>query len=550
MAGQLVARNLIFRHGPVTVLEGVSITVAPGDRIGIVGPNGVGKSTLLRLLAGQLEPVDGGSVERHPSGMTVDLLTQEPEPTGPGETVGAHLRRRVGLDAAEREFEAAAAALGSGEPGSDDRYSAALDRYLHLDVADGDARIDEALVRVGLPVEIAERPVAALSGGQATKVGLAAIALAKGDVLLLDEPTNNVDTAGLALLEQLVRTTPAGVVLVSHDRAFLEATVTAVVEIDEHSRGSTRFDGGWAAYQAERATSRRHAEEAYATFDEKRQHLTDRAQREREWASQGVKKAKKDTSEKDKNIRSFKRQTSEQLAGKARRTEQAISRLDAVDKPWEGWELRLTFAAGPKGGGMAASLHGAVAERGTFRLGPIDLDIAWGERVAIAGANGSGKTTLLAALLGDLPLVAGTRRVNPSVVLGRLDQARDTFSGTATVLEAFMEDTGVDLPTARSALAKLGLDTDKVRRPAERLSPGERTRAVLAAFAIRGVNLLVLDEPTNHLDLPAIEQLEQALERFEGTVIVISHDRAFLDRVTPGRAVQLDGGLIVADAPV
>jgi ATPase subunit of ABC transporter with duplicated ATPase domains len=401
----------------------------------------------------------------------------------------------------------------------------------------------------GVTFTVAGRDAASLSGGQRARVGLAAILASRADVLLLDEPTNDVDLAGLERLERFVTTSEAAMVIVSHDRAFLSRTITGVIELDEHRRTATQFDGGWDAYLAERATARQLAETRYGVYVEQRQRLKDRAQREQEWAHRGVRKAKSKATDGDKCVRSFRKAQSEQLAGRAARTERALERLDAVDKPWEGWELRLQIAAAARPGDRVVELSGAVVRRGSFALGPVDLAVGVGERVGIVGRNGEGKSTLLGAMLGDLALAAGTRYQGPGVVVGRMAQTRDRFSGGATLLDAFCAETGVVPNEARSTLAKLGLGTEAVFRPAGQLSPGERTRAVLAAFQAQGVNLLVLDEPTNHLDLLAIEQLEAALESYDGTVLLVSHDRAFLSAVRLTRRVELSAGQVVADGP-
>jgi ATPase subunit of ABC transporter with duplicated ATPase domains len=257
----------------------------------------------------------------------------------------------------------------------------------------------------------------------------------------------------------------------------------------------------------------------------------------------------KRSGEKDKFIRHFRTQSSEHVARKARATEKELERLDAraVEKPWEGWKLRMEVASAARSGDVVARLVGAVVERGDFVLGPVDLEIRYGERVAILGSNGSGKTTLLLALLGELPLRAGEHRIGPAVVVGRMDQARDRFSGAGALLDAFQRVTGAEQSACRSTLAKFGLGAEHVLRPVATLSPGERTRAVLALFTVSGVNCLVLDEPTNHLDLPAIEQLERALESFPGTVLLVTHDRALLDAVRTTREVRVEAGRIVGD---
>ena len=545
-AASLIARDITKSFGPYVVLAGVSCTIAPQTRVGIVAPNGTGKTTLLRILAG-LDTPDGGSVSRTPPTATVGYLPQIPERM-PDESVRAFLGRRTGVDAAAATFDAAAEALAAGTSNADDAYATALEQFLALGAADFDARIGEVLAQVGLEPRILEVPMPALSGGQAARASLASIMLSRFDVFLLDEPTNDLDFAGLALLESFIRQLGGGVAIVSHDRSFLDRTITSVLEIDDHSRTGTLFAGGWQAYLDERAVARRHAEEAYATYQEKRSTLTSRAQQQREWAVQGVRKVKK-SGEPDKNIRHFRTQSSERLAGKARATDAALARLDAeaIEKPWEGWELRMELAQAPRSGAVVARFDRACVHRGAFTLGPIGLEIGYGERVAILGANGSGKTTLLRLLLGDLSPNEGKVHRGPSVVIGELDQARGRFASDGTLLDAFLRETGVDMSTARSTLAKFGLGAEHIGREVGTLSPGERTRAVLALFVTTGVNCLVLDEPTNHLDLPAIEQLEQALESYDGTLLLVTHDRALLDAITISREIRLDAGQIVSD---
>ena len=521
----------------VVVLDGVDISIGPRSRIGVVGPNGVGKTTLLRVLAG-LDRADGGKIRRDPPTLTVGYLPQEPD-VRPGETLIAFLARRSGTAEAETRLEMAANALAEAASGADEAYAAALDHYLALGGPDFHARAAEVCEDLGLPATRLEVETAALSGGQAARASLASILLSRFDVFLLDEPTNDLDFAGLAQLEDFLDGLPGGVVVVSHDRAFLERTIERVVEIDEHSRTSTEFGGGWAGYLEARDVARRHAEEAYGEYTRKRGALVDRARTQKQWAVQGVSKAKKNPPDNDKAQRDFRINRTEKLAGKVKITEKALERLEVVDKPWEGWELDLSIAEAERSGDVVARLSGAVIERGSFRLGPIDVEIAWAERVAILGPNGSGKTTLLNALLGRLPLTSGEQWLGPGVVVGELDQRRTRHAAGDTLLDAFCADTRLLPREARSLLAKFGLNTEHVQRPTTRLSPGERTRANLATLMATGVNCLVLDEPTNHLDLPAIEQLEQALSTYTGTLLLVTHDRALLDAVDITRTIDL-----------
>ena len=545
----LVARDLTKSFGPHVVLDHVSCTVGPSHRVGVVAPNGTGKSTLLQVLAG-IEVPDSGTVTLNPRTATVGYLPQEPE-RRPGETVRAYLARRTGVDRAEQALAAASAALGDSTPGADDEYADALERYLTLGAADFDARMGAAVADLGLPEQTLDLEMAALSGGQAARASLTAIVLARFDVFLLDEPTNDLDFAGLERLERFLRDElTGGAVIVSHDRAFLDRTITSVLELDEHHHSATEYSGGWQAYLDEQATARRHAAERFAEYRAQRRDLLDRAQRQRQWSVQGKSRLQR-SGENDKNIREFRRNSSEHVAAKAKITDRALARLDAnaVDKPWEGWDLRMEIAAAARSGAVVARLASAVVRRGDFVLGPVDLQLGYADRVAIIGANGSGKTTLLDAIVGRRRLDAGERWLGPGVIFGELDQARATFSGTASVLRRFEAATSLVPSDARALLAKFGLTADHVSRPANSLSPGERTRASLALLGARGVNCLVLDEPTNHLDLPAIEQLEQALENFEGTVLLVTHDRALLDAISITRRIEIDAGRVTVDAP-
>ena len=541
-AAPLRAVGLTVVRGPATVLDSVDLAVASGHRVGLIGPNGVGKTTLLRAMAG-LQPLERGTVHRTPLTATVGYLPQEPL-RSPDETVTELLTRRTGVRDATVELDAATAALATGEPRADDRYAEALDLWLELGGADLDARLGKVLDDLGLARRLLDQPTASLSGGEAARVGLAALLLSRFQVFLLDEPTNDLDLDGLDRLERWITGLSAGVVLVSHDRTFLARTVTHVVELDEFTHRASAYAGGWQAYLDEREAARRHAWERFEQYDSQRRGLAHRAQREREWASQGVAKVRR-SDESDKHVRHHKIVQTEQLAGRAARTERAMERLETADKPREPWQLRLTVGSPGRSGDMVARLTGVVVDRGLFRLGPVDMFVGTGERIALGGANGSGKSTLLDAMLGRADVVAGDVHLGPSVVIGEVEQARTRLHGAASLIRAFQDNTGLDAEDARTLLAKFGLVADHVIRPTETLSPGERTRASLALLMANGANVLVLDEPTNHLDLPAIEQLEAALDSFDGTIVLVSHDRTLLDHVSLDRWLRLAGGRLV-----
>ncbi|NND73577.1 MAG: ABC-F family ATP-binding cassette domain-containing protein [Ilumatobacter sp.] len=544
MAASLIARSLTVTRGPQLVLDAVDLTLSPGDRVGLVGPNGVGKSTLLHALAGWVD-LDRGRVELAPPTATVGLLPQEPVRSAT-ETVREFLARRTGVAAAQTELDRAVEDLAGGAAGAEDRYSVALERWLGLGAADFASRVGETWAGLGLSSTLLDQATATLSGGEAARSSLASLLLARFDVLLLDEPTNDLDLDGLRRLEELVVGLDAPVVLVSHDRTFLERTITDVVEIDHHDHRTNRFAGGWSAFLAERELARQHARQRYEEFDGRRQRLLDRAQREREWASQGQAKVRT-SGENDKHIRNFKINQTEQLAGRAARTKRAVERLDVVDEPREAWQLRLEIPATERSGDVVVVLDGAVVERERFRLGPVDLTVAYGDRIALVGPNGAGKSTLIDLMLGRVEPDDGSVRRGRSVRVGEIEQTRTQLLGADTVVESFIaaaarRSVAMAVVEARTLLAKFGIGAEHVNRPAVSLSPGERTRTSLALLMATGANLLVLDEPTNHLDIEAIEQLEQALDTFGGTVVLVTHDRALFERVRITRTIDVVSG--------
>jgi ATPase subunit of ABC transporter with duplicated ATPase domains len=545
MHAQLLARSISFSRGSRAILVNADLALDPGHRVGVVGPNGVGKSTLLRIGAG-LELPEAGTVVRRPGTASVGYLPQEPERGA--ERVRSYLGRRTGTADADVEFQAAAAALGTDGDGVAERYDAALQRWLALGAADIDARIGDVWNELGLNERLLDQAMGSLSGGEAARVGLAALLLARFDVLLLDEPTNDLDLDGLDRLERFARSSGAAMAIVSHDRTFLQRVVTDVVEIDEFSHETRRFAGGWDAFLREREVAREQAQAAFDEYEVQRSILARRAQREREWATQGLSKVRT-SDEKDKHIRAYKVNQTEQLAGRAARTERAIERLDVVDEPRRPWELHLDLAVAPRSGDIVAELGDALVRRGQFQLGPVSLTVGYGERIVIIGPNGSGKSTLVALLTGEVPPTTGTARQGASVVVGRIDQLRSMMADGQEVARGFVDATGFTVSDARTMLAKFGLGATHVTRAVGSLSPGERTRLLLALLMGRGTNCLVLDEPTNHLDLAAIEQIEQALDAYPGTLLLVSHDRTLLERVRRTRTIEVSAGQVVADRP-
>nr|WP_206024480.1 ABC-F family ATP-binding cassette domain-containing protein [Rhodococcus sp. 14C212] len=535
--------GLSASRGERTLFTDLSLTVAPGDVIGLVGANGAGKSTLLTTLAGVGTADVTGTVVLSPPDATVGYLAQEPERV-PGETILGFLGRRTGVTDAEHAMNAAAEALGTADV---DDYTPALERWLALGGADLAERAEKVVADLGLEVGL-DAPMTGLSGGQAARAGLAALLLSRYDVLLLDEPTNDLDLAGLDQLEQFVAETRTALMVISHDREFLARTVTGIVELDLTQQQIAVYDGGYEAYLVEREVARRHARETFEEYADTKQELEDRARMQRNWLEHGVRNARRKSKDNDKLGKKFRAEATEKQAAKARQTQRRIERLDVVEEPRKEWELRMSIAAAPRSGAVVATLNGVRVDRGDFVLGPVTTQVQWGDRIVVTGPNGAGKTTLLRMLLGRIRPDTGTAALGSGVRIGEIDQARALFEGDEPLVDAFAAQVP-DWPDAevRTLLAKFGLRGHHVLRPASSLSPGERTRAGLALLQARGVNLLVLDEPTNHLDLPAIEQLEQAVDSFEGTLLLVTHDRRMLANTRSTRRWHLDGGRLTEE---
>ncbi|MEP9414584.1 ABC-F family ATP-binding cassette domain-containing protein [Gordonia sp. VNQ95] len=551
MTATLVATGIAGGHGHRTLFDHLDLTVAPGDVIGVVGANGAGKTTLLRILAGDLAPLEG-SVSLAPADAFVGWLPQEHERVA-GETVGEYVARRTGCTRATVAMDAAAAALAEPSPadGVTDpaaTYAAALDHWLVTGAADLDERLPAVLSDLGLGVDTVNpeaTPMTALSGGQAARVGLAALLCSRFDIALLDEPTNDLDLDGLARLESVITSMRGGVVLVSHDREFLSRSVTRVLELDLAQHTTAIYGGGYESYLEERAIARAHARAEYDEFARKKADLESRARTQREWSSQGVRNAIRKAPDDDKIRRKAATESSEKQAQKVRQMESRIARLDEVAEPRKEWVLEFTIGTAPRASSVVATLNNAVVRQGDFTLGPVSLQVDAGDRIGITGPNGAGKTTLLRLLLGRIEPDEGSAALGTSIAIGEIDQARALVAGTLAVTDRF-EELLPDWTTAdiRTLLAKFGLRADHVTRPVDDLSPGERTRAGLALLQARGTNVLVLDEPTNHLDLPAIEQLEQALESYDGALLLVTHDRRMLEHVRLNRSWDVDAGQV------
>lgn len=527
----LVVNNISKTYGDQRTLSGVSFAINSGDRVGLVGPNGCGKTTLLRIIAG-LEQPDAGHVFVGPS-TTLGYLPQGLEPA-PGETVGQMVR--AGIRGLEPARQALNELMGQMEevdeaalPALIEAYGEALSRFEALDGYAVEHRVEAVLAGLGLADVDPDKPVEHLSGGQKTRVGLARVLLGQPPVLLLDEPTNHLDIQALEWLEGFLAEYAGAVLIVSHDRTFLDRTVRRILGLDETTHAVTEYAGNYSAYEA---AKEQELDKQWAAWKDQQAEL-----RRLEADIQRTKQQAQRTEE--ATINDHARRLAKKVARKAKARERRLRRVleseDRVEKPARTWKLKLEFGEMPRGGQVVVRLEGIghrFGERWLFR--DVDLALQHGERMALLGRNGTGKTTLLRIIAGQLSPAEGEIQIGANVRLGYMSQEQRGLDPGGTPLSAIRQAAPMTETEARSFLHFFLLAGDDVFVPIPQLSYGERARLILAQLVVAGANCLLLDEPINHLDIPSRERFEAALDAFPGTVLAVVHDRAFIDRFATG----------------
>jgi ATP-binding cassette, subfamily F, member 3 len=540
----LTASHLSRRFGGDTILDDVSFTINPHDRIGLVGPNGAGKSTLLRLLTGDDVP-DSGSVALAP-GISIGYLKQGFADLPDGTLADLLDAPTHGLVGAYRALESATARLGDPDDAeAADAYDRALSAFEGRGGYDTLANLEVHLDRFGLGDAGFDRPLDALSGGQKTRAGLAGLLAASPDLMILDEPTNHLDIDALDWLEEHLRQTESATLIVSHDRGFLDRVVSRILELDGDTHTLTAYTGGYSDYAQQKAHAEQEQAEAWY-----------RQQKE-------VRRIKEDIRRMEHHARTIEANTIDYAVRKkaakiARpavvrkaKLERMLESEDVVEKPGQSWGLAIDFG---HDGVAAGARHVARIERATVRLGgrdvlrDVSLDILHGDRVALIGPNGSGKSTLLKLIAGDLAPDSGTVQLGSGVKVGYFAQEQDTLDLDLTVLAQVRREAAMSESDTRTFLHRFLFGGDTVHREVGALSYGERARLMLALLVLRGTNLLLLDEPLNHLDIASRERFEQALAQFEGTQVVVLHDRYAVSRLAT-RVIEVRAGHVTERDP-
>lgn len=540
----LTVSHLSRRFGGDTILDDVSFTINNHDSVGLVGPNGAGKSTLLRLVTGFDQP-DGGSIRLTP-GASIGFLKQGFADLPEGTLADVLDAPTNGLVSAYRHLEEVTTRLGDPDDlKAADAYDDALLAFDTVGGYEALSGLEGHLERFGLGDVGFNRPLATLSGGQKTRAGLAALLASNPDLLVLDEPTNHLDIDALDWLEDHLRRTESAMLIVSHDRGFLDRVVNRILELDGEAHTLTAYAGGYSDYAEQKAHEEQEQAEAWY-----------RQQKE-------VRRIKEDIRRMEHHARTIEANTIDfairKKAAKIARPavvrkaklERMLDSEDAVEKPSQSWGMAIDFGneAAATGARHVVQLdHVDVTFAGREALHDVSFDILHGDRVALIGPNGSGKSTLLKVIAGEIVPTGGQVRLGAGVKIGYFAQEQDILDLDQTVLEQVRAEATMSESDTRTFLHRFLFGGDTVHRQVGALSYGERARLMLALLVLRGTNLLLLDEPLNHLDIAARERFERALTQFEGTQVVVLHDRYAVERLAT-RVIEVRDGQIAECNP-
>lgn len=535
----ITVKNLGFEYGNREVFSGVSFTAQEAEKVGIVGPNGSGKSTLLRVISGELQPSTGQVIA---PGVEIGYMPQQLD-DWVEYRVDEFLKKVTGYADAYAELDETSKKLGNDY--SDQTmllYQNALERVEKLG-GDFETRVEGALRRAGIADIDIETLVGELSGGQRTKLAMAATFATSQDVVLLDEPTNNLDSQGIVVLERFIREAKTSFIIVSHDRRFLRHSVTKIIELLGGDEGVQTYGMGYEEYVEAREAAR---EAAFRRYEE-HQNEVRRLRGMATTAIQEVNGGRVRRTDNDKlgaNYRGARAGSAQ--AAKVRRANARLEQLqdDRPEQPKERPTVDLRIGKGETAGEFSTAIAAqdlVLAYPGSKeQFGPYNINVTKGERVLVSGPNGSGKTTLLKALFNPELIVSGNVSLAKNCKVGYMDQNHTLPNMSANPIENIMLlQPDIERSTATNLLVKFNVDRETFAMPVERMSPGERAKVLMAAITYGEPDLLILDEPTNHLDIPAIEGIEDALKSYPGTMMIVTHDREFVDTVGVDREYRI-----------
>ncbi len=532
--------DLSKRFGDTLLFEQVNFTINDGERVALIGPNGSGKSTLLRILVGEEAP-DRGSVRFKVPLDRVGYLPQgliyDDELLVGDILVDRERDQATWIAEMERLSIALSRASDSQRPALEHAYAAALEQLSNPAVL-AEHQVETILAGLGLSDVAADTPIGTLSGGQKTRLGLARLLLQQPAMLLLDEPTNHLDITALEWLEAFLAQYRGAMLIVSHDRTFLENTANTVFELGNEQHTLTVYPGNYSDYAL---AKRREEARLWQQYNEQQERIGKLENAIQRWKGQASRIE-------GETVAFYYKKRAKKVAHQAvirqRRLERMLESEDLVDKPVQGWNVKLEFVNTPPSGQDVLVVEGVSKAFGAHVLfSDVNLILQRGERIALVGPNGSGKTTFLRMIVGEEEPSSGVLRTGSGVKIGYFAQEQETLNPDVNALQTVQAATGLGETEARNFLHYYLFSGDDVFTPIRDLSYGERARLALGMLVLRGCNLLLLDEPVNHLDIPSRERFEQALSDFQGTVLAVAHDRYFVQRFATG-VWGLAGGTI------
>jgi len=541
----LSAKEISFEYDNLVVLHKTSISINEGDRIGLVGPNGAGKSTLLKILAGIYE-AQGGKISR-PNELTVGYLPQEIDEYS-DLTCIEFLEFVTGVKAALTTLEQATNKYSRDQSDATlKQYERAYSSVESLGAYTLETRVGKALDKVGLSHEILHKHVAELSGGQKTKLALSAILLARFSIFLLDEPTNNLDLDGLAVLEKFIIQSKAGFVIVSHDRRFLRKATTKIAELLPN-KAIRIYSLGYDEYLDARRKQQESDLQRFQQFNDEKKRLQEAVRSKKFDAQAAASSSSSSDSEKvGRNARKEKAVGAHARAATALASR--VEKLESPDKPQKDIDLNFRFdISTDKLSSVALEAHDATIYYENLLMGPYCFQVGSGDKVVIIGPNGGGKSTLLKMIAGAVTCSSGFVAVGQGYKIGYIDQEYSFPNPKKSVVENLVRLTELTKPEAYNILARFNIKKESADMIPVELSPGQRSRALLAGVVAGGANLLLLDEPTNHLDIPASDELQAALAEYKGTLIVVTHDRELIDSLKEKRVIVVADGHVLSNS--
>lgn len=538
----LRVENVSKSYNGKDVLNNISFSLDEGEKAGIIGLNGIGKTTLLRIIADEEKP-DSGKIIKDKN-ILIGYFKQEFKISEEDRDIVSFIKKFIGIDVIEKHMNEAEKAMKTDESKIQE-FCDLQEEYMRLDGYNIDYKLDQILSGLGLDNTIKEKKISELSGGQKEKVMLAAILLKGTDLLLLDEPTNNLDIKSMNWLEKYLKNNNSPMLIVSHDRKFLDDVITKVMEIDFYTRNVKEYPGNYSEYKKFKKDEQNAELRKYNEQQEKIGELRKSITQKKEWAQRGNKQG---VSDNDKYTRGYIRDRSQGLASNAKKIEAQINQMNKIERPKIKNRLHIDINGENTKGNKNIETRNLVSGYANgFKNEPVTTSIEYGDRLVIMGNNGSGKSTFLRTLIGKQKPISGEQNVGSGVKIGYL--AQDTKENTAETIEDYFKKS-IDYANLEdksliyTVLKQFNFDYEERTKKYSMLSPGERTRLKLAIFSMQDINSLVLDEPTNHLDIEALEAIEEVLKDFDGTVIAISHDREFIKNILPTKILKFSNGKV------